>query len=125
VIDEESVRAALPSTAETRRHLVIAREWRAWAVPPNDAAYEQHFREVVLPHLREIAGCVGAHLLRRESVGEVELVAMSFFESPDAIRAFAGDDLERAVVEPEARRVLARFDERVRHYEIVATFGAP
>lgn len=102
---------------------MIAREWRAWAVPPNDAAYERHFREAVLPHLQEIPGCVGAHLLRREADAgvEVELVAVTYYESLDAIRAFAGDDLERAVVAPEARAVLARFDERCRHYEIVAS----
>jgi heme-degrading monooxygenase HmoA len=99
---------------------MIAREWRAFAVPPNDAAYERHFREVVLPHLREIPGCVGAHLLRREVQGEVELIAVTYYESLEAIRAFAGDDLERAVVEPAARAVLARFDERCHHYEIVA-----
>jgi heme-degrading monooxygenase HmoA len=101
---------------------MIAREWRAFAVPPNDAAYERHFREAVLPHLREIPGCVGAHLLRRETQSEVELIAVTYYESLEAIRAFAGDDLERAVVEPEARAVLARFDERCRHYEIVASF---
>jgi heme-degrading monooxygenase HmoA len=100
---------------------MIAREWRAWAVPPNDAEYERHFHEAVLPHLREIPGCVGAHLLRREVGGEIELIAVTYYESSAAIRAFAGDDLERAVVEPAARAVLARFDERCRHYEIIAT----
>jgi heme-degrading monooxygenase HmoA len=104
---------------------MIAREWRAFAVAPNDAAYEQHFREAVLPHLREIPGCIGAHLLRRTVAGEggdeVELIAVTYYESLEAIRAFAGDDLERAVVEPAARSVLSRFDERCRHYEIVAT----
>jgi len=99
---------------------MIAREWRAWAVPPNDALYERHFREAVLPHLREIPGCVRAQLLRREADGEVELIAVTYYESLAAIRAFAGDDLERAVVAPDARAVLARFDERCRHYEVVA-----
>ena len=92
---------------------MIAREWRAWAIPPNDALYEEHFHSAVLPHLREIPGCTGAQLLRRDGDGdgEVELVAVTYYESLQAIRAFAGDDLERAVVAPEARQVLARFDE--------------
>src|SRR5947207_15011886 len=102
---------------------MIAREWRAWAVPPNDALYERIFREAVLPHLREIPGCAGAHLLRRDVGGEVELVAVSYYESLEAVRAFAGDDIERAVVEPAARAALARCDERCRHYEIVASLG--
>jgi hypothetical protein len=44
---------------------------------------------------------------------------MTRFESLDAVKNFAGDDYERAVVEPEARRLLSRFDERSAHYELV------
>src|SRR5690349_6544521 len=102
---------------------MIAREWRAWATPENYVLYERHFREAVLPHLREIPGCLNAHLLRRDTAGEVEIVAVSYYESLEAIHAFAGHDLERAVVEPAARAVLTRFDERCRHYEIVATLA--
>ena len=105
---------------------MIARDW-PWATASNAALYERHYRESVLPHLREIPGCVGAHLLRRAAGhdSEVELIAVSYYESLEAIRAFAGDDLERAVVEPAARAVLSRFDERCRHYEIVASLDQP
>jgi hypothetical protein len=37
----------------------------------------------------------------------------------EAVRRFAGDEPERAVVEPAARAVLSDFDESVRHYEVV------
>ena len=40
------------------------------------------------------------------------------FDSWDAVRAFAGDDFERAYVPASARAVLARFDERSAHYEV-------
>ena len=102
---------------------MIVREWQAWATPDNYVLYDQHFREAVVPQLREIPGCLNAHLLRRDVGDEVEIVAVSYFESLEAIGTFAGDDLERAVVEPAARAVLTRFDERCRHYEVVATLG--
>jgi hypothetical protein len=41
----------------------------------------------------------------------------------EAVKAFAGEDYERAVVEPEARRLLSRFDERSEHYEVVLDRG--
>jgi hypothetical protein len=44
---------------------------------------------------------------------------LTAWESMEAVRGFAGDDPERAVVEPEARAVLSDFDESVRHYELV------
>jgi hypothetical protein len=40
-------------------------------------------------------------------------------DSLDAVRTFAGEDYERAVVEPEAERLLSRFDERSEHFEVV------
>lgn len=101
---------------------MIARQWRAWAVPPNDARSVEHFETAVVPHLREIPGCLGAQLLRHQVEGEVELIAISYYESLEAVRAFAGHDLERAVVEPAARAVLARFDERCTHFEVIASF---
>lgn len=49
---------------------------------------------------------------------EVEFVTIMRFDSWDAVRWFSGEDYERAYVPPKAREVLARFDERSRHYEV-------
>jgi hypothetical protein len=40
------------------------------------------------------------------------------FDTLDAVREFAGDDYEVAVVPPAARDLLSRFDERSQHNEI-------
>jgi heme-degrading monooxygenase HmoA len=50
---------------------------------------------------------------------DVEIIVSTRWISLDAIRGFSGDDLEHAVVAPEAKAVLTDWDERVRHYEIV------
>jgi heme-degrading monooxygenase HmoA len=97
---------------------MIARVWRGWATPPNAAAYEEHFRGEVLAHLGQVTGFVTAQLLRRDDADEIELMTVTYFESIEAITGFAGADYETAVVAPEARRVLSRFEERVRHYEV-------
>ncbi|HUZ01318.1 MAG TPA: antibiotic biosynthesis monooxygenase [Thermomicrobiaceae bacterium] len=102
---------------------MIARVWRGWTSPSQADAYQEHFDAAVLDHLRQIEGFQGARLWRREDGGEVEFVAVTTFVSLDAVRAFAGADHERAVVEPEARRVLTRFDERCRHYELAVSSG--
>ena len=41
------------------------------------------------------------------------------FDSLEAVRAFAGDDYAKAVIEPEAKALLARLDERAEHFELV------
>ncbi|HLJ19599.1 MAG TPA: hypothetical protein VKU84_05350 [Stellaceae bacterium] len=97
---------------------MIARLWRGVAVGGNAEAYRQHVTGTVFPSLREIAGHRGAYLLKRTAGGRTEFLAVTLWDSVDAIRAFAGDDPETAVVEPEARAVLAEFDDSARHYEV-------
>ena len=101
---------------------MISRIWHGWTEPANADAYEQMLRSVVLPGISErIDGYLGMYLLRRDHEQEVEFVTVTMFASWEAIRSFAGDDYERAVLEPEAKRLLSRYDERVAHYETVLT----
>jgi heme-degrading monooxygenase HmoA len=57
-------------------------------------------------------------LLERAIPGAVEIIVLTFWQSVDAVRKFAGADLEAAVVAEEAAALLAQFDRRVRHYEV-------
>jgi hypothetical protein len=97
---------------------MIGRHWRGFAPQETAEAYLEHLRESTLPSLRDIAGHRGATVLRRRVDGEVEFVVLTYWDSLEAVRAFAGDDYVTAVVPPEARALLARFDERVVHYEV-------
>ena len=97
---------------------MIARTWRGRATAANAPAYVKHFTETVVPQLKALPGHRGAWLMRREVGGEVELVALTLWESRAAIEAFAGPDIGRAHVEPAAHAVLASFDDRAEHYEI-------
>jgi heme-degrading monooxygenase HmoA len=96
---------------------VITRMWRGWTRSNEADRYEQHYRSEVLATLREVPGFRGARLLRRTVGEETEFVSLTFFDGLDAIRGFAGPDYETAVVAGEAREVLIRFDERVKHYD--------
>ncbi len=75
------------------------------------------------PKLERLAGYLGLYLVRRTVADEMEYQVLTLWESMDAIRAFAGDHPERAVVEPEAVAVLRRFDREVRHYDGIAAKG--
>src|SRR6478735_4443811 len=92
-------------------HRMIARTWRGRATAANAPAYVKHFTETVIPQLKALPGHRGAYLLQRELDGEVDLVALTLWESRASIEAFAGQDIGRAHVEPQARAVLASFDD--------------
>jgi mannose-6-phosphate isomerase-like protein (cupin superfamily) len=99
---------------------MIARRWRAWADGTANAdAYAAHFERSVRPRLEDTGGFVDATVERVDGDGgRTEIVVVTRWESIDAVRAFAGDDVEAAVVEPDARAVLDEVDERVRHVEL-------
>jgi hypothetical protein len=99
---------------------MISRIWHGWTTPENADAYESLLRGEILPGIRgrHIVGCKSIHLLRRDLGDEVEFVTIMWFDSLDAVRVFAGEDYEVAVVPPEARALLARFDARSSHYEV-------
>lgn len=101
---------------------MIARVWHGWTTPSNANAYESLLRGEIFVGIQErrIAGYRGIQLLRRNLGDEVEFVTVMWFDSLEAIRAFAGEDYEVAVVPPKARALLSRFDARSQHYEVRA-----
>lgn len=103
---------------------MIIREWRGRAATANAGDYPAHFRGTVLPELREIAGFRGAQLSQRRIADRIEFLVLTRWHSLDAIRAFAGEDLERAVVEPGAVAALIEFDADVRHYDVLEDVAA-
>lgn len=98
---------------------MIIREWRGRALKSREGAYAEHFNHQVLPQLREVPGFVGAHLCCRPKGDLIEFVVLTRWESFDAIRGFAGERYDAAVVEPAAAAALTDFDPLVQHYEIL------
>ncbi len=101
---------------------MISRIWHGWMTPGNADTYEALLKEEIFVGIqnRRIRGFRSIQLLRRDAGREVEFVTIMIFESLDAVREFAGEDYEAAVVPAKARAVLARFDARSQHYEIRA-----
>ncbi|MGA7324862.1 MAG: antibiotic biosynthesis monooxygenase, partial [Rhodomicrobium sp.] len=81
---------------------MIMREWRGRAASEHAAAYPAHFRNSVVPDLKNIAGFLGAQLSQRHVNGKIEFLVLSRWSSMEAIEVFAGSDLSKAVVEPGA-----------------------
>lgn len=99
---------------------MIGRIWHGWTTPRNADTYEALLKEEIFAGIedRQIPGFQGIQLFRREAGEEVEFVTIMWFDSLEAVRKFAGEDNEQAVVPPKARAVLSHFDERSQHYEV-------
>lgn len=101
---------------------MICRLWNGWTAAGNADAYEALLLTEVFPWIaaKGIAGYREIQLFRRPlPSGDVEFTTAMWFDSLDAVKAFAGDDYDRAVVPERARALLSRWDERSRHLEVV------
>jgi heme-degrading monooxygenase HmoA len=97
---------------------VIARLWRGSTKREDAEAYRRFLADDLVPSLDEIEGFRGAYVLTQDAGDEIDFVTLTLFDSLDAVRAFAGSEPNRPVIEPEAKRLLSRIGERVEHLDV-------
>ncbi|MGZ4549613.1 MAG: antibiotic biosynthesis monooxygenase family protein [Blastococcus sp.] len=100
---------------------MIARIWRGWVRTEDREAYVEYIERTGIAEYRDTPGNQGAWMLARDLGDDrTEIVTFSFWSSRDAIRGFAGDDIEQAVFYPEDDRFLVERETTVTHFEVVA-----
>ena len=99
---------------------MIARIWRG-AVRPDDAdEYTTYIRDTGIAEYLQTPGNRGAWMLRRDDGGETEFLTLSMWDSREAIKAFAGEDIEAAVLYPEDEKFLIG-ESTIVHYAVADT----
>jgi heme-degrading monooxygenase HmoA len=102
-----------------RRASVIARIWRGRTPPAQADTYFAFLQRTGIKDYRATEGNRGVRVLRRLDGEEAEFMLISLWESLEAVRRFAGDDVERAVYYPEDKDFLLAFEPTVVHYEVL------
>ena len=99
---------------------MICRIWHGYATLQNADAYEQLLKKEIFTGIEEkqIDGYKGIELLIRRTGDEVEFITIMHFISIEAVKQFAGEDYEKAVVPLKAQQLLKRYDDRSQHYEV-------
>ena len=98
---------------------MIARTWTGVVRRADADAYADYIRETGFAEYGRTAGNRGAWMLRRDDGDRTEFITLSLWDSVDAIKAFAGEDIEAAVLYPEDERYLIDGESSVTHYEVV------
>ena len=98
---------------------MIARHWTGIAKRDFADAYIEHLRAETFPAVQRLPGFVDSSILRRDVTDGVEFLIITTWRSLDAIRAFAGDQVDVAVVPEKAQQMMVRYDRVVRHFDIV------
>jgi heme-degrading monooxygenase HmoA len=97
---------------------MIARIWRGVVRHDDSDAYAVYIRDTGFAEYSTTPGNRGAWMLRRDEGERTEFLTFSLWESLEAVRGFAGDDIEAAVYYPEDERYLIERDDTVKHYGV-------
>jgi heme-degrading monooxygenase HmoA len=102
---------------------MITRNWTGVVKPERTKDYIAHLQNDTFKKLAAIKGFVNAAILQRVVTDGTEFLVVTYWENREAIREFAGEAADIAVVPPVAQEMLVRYDPVVRHYEEVFTLA--
>jgi heme-degrading monooxygenase HmoA len=102
---------------------MIARIWQGVVRTGDADVYADYIRETGFTEYAQTSGNRGAWLLRRDQGEQTQFITLSLWDSVDAVRAFAGDDIEAAVLYPEDARYLVG-QSTVTHYQVIDQVSA-
>jgi heme-degrading monooxygenase HmoA len=97
---------------------MIARIWRGAVRGADGDEYAAYIGDTGLAEYVRTPGNRGAWMLRRDAGELTEFLTLTFWESLDALKAFAGEDYETAVYYPEDDRFLVERDASCAHYQV-------
>jgi heme-degrading monooxygenase HmoA len=103
---------------------MISRHWKGITKPGLADRYIAHLTDETFPGLSRIPGYRSASILTREVREGTEFQVVTLWDSMDAVRAFAGETADVAVVPPVVQEMMADYDRRVVHYEVVRTHSS-
>jgi len=97
---------------------MITRIWRGWTRPGDTDAYADYILATGIAEYAATPGNLGAYLVSRPDGDRTEFLTISFWETKEAIAAFAGDDIDQAVFYPEDDRFLIDRETTVKHFTV-------
>jgi heme-degrading monooxygenase HmoA len=101
---------------------MISRHWKGTAKRADADRYVAHLKSDTFPQLASLSGFIRASILRRDVAQGTEFQIVTLWSSLQAIEAFAGSDIEAAVVPASVQAMMVEFDRKAMHYEVVHTF---
>jgi heme-degrading monooxygenase HmoA len=104
---------------------MIARVWHGVTGAEKADQYLDYLKATGVKEISATEGNQGVQILRQTNQGHTEFLFISFWESWDAIRRFAGDDVNTAVYYPEDKEFLLALEPQVAHYEVGVLFITP
>ena len=98
---------------------MIVRMWHGRVPTGKARVYREFTNRRAIPDYQSVRGNISVHILERQEGEVTHFITLTFWESLDAVKGFAGDNIERAKYYPEDKDFLLEFEPTVVHYEVV------
>lgn len=100
---------------------MLARIWHGVTPKTKAEAYTNYLNKTGVSDYQATDGNLGVHVLRRLEGDQAHFLIITFWDSIEAIKRFAGEDFEKARYYPEDQDYLLEFEEKVAHYEVISS----
>lgn len=97
---------------------MVERHWKGIARKERANEYIDHLKNDTFRKLKEIGGFISASILKRDLTDGVEFLVITKWETLDAIKQFAGEKIDMAVVPKPVQDIMLTYDDHVSHYEV-------
>lgn len=97
---------------------MIARIWHGTTKAEKADKYLEYLKQTGIPDYKRTTGNQGAYVLRRIENDVAHFFTLTFWDSYDAIKRFAGENLECAKYYPEDANFLLDMEPNVQHFEL-------
>jgi heme-degrading monooxygenase HmoA len=98
---------------------MIVRMWHGRVPTSKAQAYRAFTNKTAIPDYQSVAGNISVHILERQEGDVTHFITLTFWEDMESIKAFAGEDVEKAKYYPEDKDFLLEFEPTVVHYKVV------
>lgn len=110
---------AQQNRSSTQYKTVVARIWHGKTLTTKASEYYNYLNEAGIKKIQAIPGNLGVQVLRRTDGKITEFIVISYWESRDAIRAFAGNDIEKVRFLPKDNEYLIEPETKVKHFDVL------
>ena len=98
---------------------MIARTWHGVTAAAKADEYFDYLKKTGVPEYQATKGNQGVYVLQRLDGGQAHFLLLTLWESEDAIKSFAGPEMEKAKYYPEDEKFLLELEPNVTHYEVL------
>jgi len=111
--------AASPVKTTPQSKTVVARMWHGRTLTAKADEYYAYLKQAGIDKIEAIPGNLGAQVLRRMDGNTTEFTVISYWDSREAIKKFAGDDIEKTHFLPKDPQYLLELEPKVKHFDVL------